>query len=189
MVLHAKVCGRLGDRRHNIVKSPLFGAGFFAFGGKIGALDAEASWWGALPATASGSGWLCPEGYGSGTTTYGYGAGNDLLQTMTVNGTVTQTIGYTADGRMASFSPGIASPGGQLITALNYNQDAQLSVVDAGSTTLASYHCNRFWGNGFEQRVLKASRVARGRFISMGRVECCWRRRISWVLRRLIPSI
>ena len=88
---------------------------------------------------------------GSGTTTYGYGAGNDLLQTMSVSGTVTQTIGYTADGRMASFSPGIASPGGQLITALNYNQDAQLSSVDAGSTTLASYTYN-----GFGQRVLKA---------------------------------
>ena len=91
---------------------------------------------------------------GSGTTTYGYGAGNDLLQTM--SGTVTQTIGYTADGRMTSFSPGVQSPSGQLTTALNYNQDAQLSAVDAGSTTLASYHCNRFWGNGFGQRVLKA---------------------------------
>ncbi len=93
---------------------------------------------------------------GSTTTTYGYGAGNDLLQTMSVSGSVTQTIGYTADGRMASFSPGIASPGGQLITALNYNQDAQLSAVDAGSTAVASYHCNRFMGNGFGQRVLKA---------------------------------
>ena len=70
---------------------------------------------------------------------------------MSVSGSVTQTIGYTADGRMASFSPGIASPGGQLITSLSYNQDAQLSAVDAGSTTLASYTYN-----GFGQRVLKA---------------------------------
>lgn len=46
---------------------------------------------------------------------------------------------------------GIEAPGGQLITALNYNQDAQLSAVDAGSTTLASYTYN-----GFGQRVLKA---------------------------------
>jgi hypothetical protein len=30
---------------------------------------------------------------------------SDLLQTMSVGGSVTQTIGYTADGRMASFSP------------------------------------------------------------------------------------
>ena len=51
---------------------------------------------------------------GPTTTTYGYGTGNDLLQTMSVGGSVTQTIGYTADGRMASFSPGMASPGGQL---------------------------------------------------------------------------
>ena len=33
MVLHAKVCGRLGDRRHIHAKSPLFGAGFFVLGG------------------------------------------------------------------------------------------------------------------------------------------------------------
>jgi RHS repeat-associated protein len=46
---------------------------------------------------------------------------------------------------------GIEAPGGQLITALSYNQDAQLSAVDAGSTTLASYTYN-----GFGQRVLKA---------------------------------
>ena len=63
---------------------------------------------------------------GTTTTTYGYGTGNDLLQTLSVNGTVTQTIGYTADGRMASFSPGLQSPGGQNTTALSYNQDGQL---------------------------------------------------------------
>jgi hypothetical protein len=36
MVLHAKVCGRLGDRRHNSqAKSPLFGAGFLCFGAPV----------------------------------------------------------------------------------------------------------------------------------------------------------
>ena len=88
---------------------------------------------------------------GSTTTTYGYGAGSDLLQTMSVGGSVTQTVGYTADGRMASFSPGLQSPSGQVTTALSYNQDAQLSAVNDGTQVVASYIYN-----GFGQRVLKA---------------------------------
>jgi len=91
------------------------------------------------------------ETLGSTTTTYGYGTGNDLLQTMSMNGTVTQTIGYTADGRMASFSPGLQSPGGQVTTALSYNQDGQLSAANDGSEVVGTYTYN-----GFGQRVVKA---------------------------------
>ena len=71
------------------------------------------------------------------TTSYGYGSANDLLTTESVSGTTTQTIGYTADGRMASFSPGIQAPGGQYITSLSYNQDARLSAVNAAGGALA----------------------------------------------------
>ena len=88
------------------------------------------------------------ETLGTTTTTYGYGTGNDLLQTISVGGTVTQTIGYTADGRMASFSPGLQSPGGQNTTALSYNQDGQLSAANSGSEAVGSYTYN-----GFGQRV------------------------------------
>lgn len=54
-------------------------------------------------------------------TTYSYGDGNDLLATLSVGVVTTQTIGYTADGRINSLSPGIESPGGQYITSLSYN--------------------------------------------------------------------
>ena len=88
------------------------------------------------------------ETLGTTTTTYGYGTGNDLLQAISVGGTVTQTIGYAADGRMASFSPGLQSPGGQNTTALSYNQDGQLSAANSGSEAVGSYTYN-----GFGQRV------------------------------------
>jgi hypothetical protein len=87
------------------------------------------------------------------TINYGYGTGNDLLATKSVGGTVMQTIGYTADGRMASFSPGIQALGGQYITSLSYNQDAQLAAVNAGSTALANYTYD-----AFEQRCLRHQR-------------------------------
>ena len=87
---------------------------------------------------------------GATTTNYGYGSGSDLLATTSVGGVATQAIGYTADGRIASLNPGIQAPGGQFITSLSYNQDAQLSAVNAGSGALASYAYD-----GFGQRIVK----------------------------------
>jgi hypothetical protein len=39
---------------------------------------------------------------------------------------------------MASLSPGIQSPGGHYITSLSYNQDGQMSAVNAAGGALAS---------------------------------------------------
>lgn len=85
------------------------------------------------------------------TTHYGYNPASDLLTNESVGGTVTQTIGYTADGRIGSLSPGIQAPGGQYITSLSYNQDARLSAVNASSGALASYTYD-----GFGQRLIKS---------------------------------
>jgi RHS repeat-associated protein len=87
---------------------------------------------------------------GSTTTSYGYGSGSDQLAMISVGGVTTQAIGYTADGRIASLNPGIQAPAGQYITSLSYNQDAQLSAVNAGSGALASYTYD-----GFGQRLIK----------------------------------
>lgn len=81
---------------------------------------------------------------GGVTTAYGYGTANDLLTSESVGGVQTQAIGYTADGRMNSFSPGIQAPGGQYITSLSYNQNARLSGVNAASGALASYTYDGF---------------------------------------------
>ncbi len=87
---------------------------------------------------------------GSANMSYGYGTGSDLLTSLSVGGTVLQTIGYTADGRIASLNPGIQAPAGQYITSLSYNQDGRLTSVNAGAGTLASYIYD-----GFEQRLIK----------------------------------
>jgi len=87
---------------------------------------------------------------GAVTTNYGYGTGSDLLSTQSVGGTVTQMIGYTADGRMASLNPGVQAPGGQYITAISYNQDARLASVNSAGGTPASYTYD-----GFGQRLVK----------------------------------
>ncbi|MGA3133378.1 MAG: hypothetical protein ABSD59_21495, partial [Terracidiphilus sp.] len=97
---------------------------------------------------------------GTATTNYGYGAGNDLLSTLSVGGVATQAIGYTADGRMASFNPGIQAPGGQFVTSLSYNQDARLAAVNSGSGSLASYTYD-----GFGQRRFKTISSSNGEFI------------------------
>jgi acetyl-CoA C-acetyltransferase len=44
------------------------------------------------------------ETLGATTTNYGYGTGSDQLATISMRGVVTQAIGYTADGRIASHS-------------------------------------------------------------------------------------
>jgi hypothetical protein len=67
---------------------------------------------------------------------------------LSVGGVTTQTLGYTADGRMAAFNPGIESPGSQCTTSLSYNQDAQLAAVNASNGALASYTYD-----GFGQRL------------------------------------
>jgi RHS repeat-associated protein len=103
------------------------------------------------------------ETHGSMTTDYGYGSGNDLLATLTVSGITTQTIGYTADGRMATFNPGIESPGSELITSLSYNQDARLAAVNAGTDALASYTYD-----GFGQRLVKTISSTRGNIYQYG---------------------
>lgn len=71
------------------------------------------------------------------TTTYGYGTGNDLLQTLSVGGVQTRTIGCTADGSIRSLSPGIQASGGQYISSRSYNQDARLAAVNAAGSALA----------------------------------------------------
>jgi hypothetical protein len=100
---------------------------------------------------------------GGVTTGYGYGTGNDLLATTSVGGITTQTIGYTADGRMSSLSPGIQAPGGQFITSLSYNQNARLSAVDSSNGALASYTYD-----GFGQRLLKTVSASYGEIYQYG---------------------
>ncbi len=91
------------------------------------------------------------ETLGMVTTSYGYGAHNNQLLTLTVNGIVTQNIGYTADGNSNSFNPGIMSPDHALITSLDYNQAGQLAAVMSGSDALAQYTYD-----AFGQRLVKA---------------------------------
>jgi RHS repeat-associated protein len=100
---------------------------------------------------------------GSANMSYGYGTGSDLLATLSVGGTVMQTIGYTADGRIASLNPGIQAPTGQYITSLSYNQDGRLTSVNAGAGTLASYIYD-----GFEQRLIKTVSGSYGEIYQYG---------------------
>ena len=100
---------------------------------------------------------------GSTTTNYGYGSGSDQLATISVGGVATQAIGYSADGRIASLNPGIQAPGGQSITSLSYNQDAELSAVNAGSGALASYTYD-----GFGKRLIKTVSGSYGEIYQYG---------------------
>ena len=75
----------------------------------------------------------------------------------------TQAIGYTADGRIASLSPGIQAPGGQYITSLSYNQDARLAAVNASGGALASYTYD-----GFGQRLIKTVSGSYGEIYQYG---------------------
>jgi len=74
-----------------------------------------------------------------------------------------QAVGYTSDGRMASLNPGIQTPDSQYITSLSYNQDAQLSAVNAGSGSLASYTYD-----GFGQRLVKTVSGSYGEIYQYG---------------------
>lgn len=100
---------------------------------------------------------------GSATMSYGYGTGSDRLATLSAGGTVLQTIGYTADGRIASLNPGIQAPAGQYITSLSYNQDGRLAAVNAGDDVLASYTYD-----GFEQRLRKTMSGSYGEIYQYG---------------------
>jgi RHS repeat-associated protein len=100
--------------------------------------------------TYDGDGNQLTQALGATTTSYGYGSGSDQFATISVGGVVTQAIGYTADGRIASLNPGIQTPNSQYITSLSYNQDARLAAVISGSGSLASYIYD-----GFGQRIVK----------------------------------
>ncbi|MGB7265888.1 MAG: RHS repeat-associated core domain-containing protein, partial [Terracidiphilus sp.] len=108
--------------------------------------------YGSLGYTYDGDGNQLTQALGATSTSYGYGTGSDQLATISVGGVTTQAIGYSTDGRIASLNPGIQAPAGQYITSLSYNQDAQLSAVNAGSGALASYSYD---GNGM--RVVKST--------------------------------
>jgi RHS repeat-associated protein len=87
---------------------------------------------------------------GSANMSYGYGTGSDLLTSLSAGGTVVQTIGYTADGRISSLNPGIQAPTGQYITSLSYNQDG------------------RYIYDGFEQRLIKTVSGSYGEIYQYG---------------------
>ena len=105
----------------------------------------------------------CDKHEPSTRTKYGYGAGSGLLATLSLGGVQTQAIGYTADGRIASLSPGIQAPGGQTITSLSYNQDAQLAAVNASGGALASYTYD-----AFGQRLVKTISGTTGNIYQYG---------------------
>ena len=100
---------------------------------------------------------------GSANMSYGYGTGSDLLASLSMGGTVVQTIGYTADGRIASMNPGIQAPAGQYITSLSYNQDGRFTSVNTAGGTLASYIYD-----GFEQRLIKTVSGSYGEIYQYG---------------------
>ena len=126
-------------------------------------LSAASGGYGSFGFTYDGDGNQLSQTLGATTTNYGYGSGSDLLATISVGGVITQAIGYTADGRIASLNPGIQAPGGQYITSLSYNQDARLSAVNAGSGALASYTYD-----GFGQRLIKTVSGSYGEIYQYG---------------------
>jgi RHS repeat-associated protein len=126
-------------------------------------LSAATGEYGSFGFTYDNDGNRLSQTFGGVTTNYGYGTGNDLLQTISMGGITTQTIGYTADGRMASFTPGIESPGSQYITSLSYNQDAQLAAVNSSNGALANYTYD-----GFGQRLLKTISSTYGEIYQYG---------------------
>jgi RHS repeat-associated protein len=126
-------------------------------------LSAATGGYGSFGFTYDNDGNRLSQTFGTVTTGYGYGTGNDLLATISVGGITTQTIGYTADGRMSSLSPGIQAPGGQFITSLSYNQNARLSAVDSSNGALASYTYD-----GFGQRLIKTVSSTYGEIYQYG---------------------
>jgi RHS repeat-associated protein len=126
-------------------------------------LNQASGGYGGFGFTYDGDGNQLSQTHGSTTTNYGYGSGSDLLATISVGGVQTQAIGYTADGRIASLSPGIQAPGGQTITSLSYSQDARLSAVNASGGALASYTYD-----GFGQRLIKTVSASYGEIYQYG---------------------
>jgi RHS repeat-associated protein len=126
-------------------------------------LSGAAGGYGSLAYTYDNDGNRLSQTHGIETTSYGYGTGSDLLATLSVGGVQTQAIGYTADGRISSLSPGIQAPGGQYITSLSYNQDARLSAVNAAGGALASYTYD-----GFGQRMIKTVSGSYGEIYQYG---------------------
>ena len=126
-------------------------------------LSAAAGGYGSFGYTYDLDGNRVSQTHGIETTNYGYGSGSDLLATLSAGGVQTQAIGYTADGRIASLSPGIQAPGGQTITSLSYSQDARLSAVNASGGALASYTYD-----GFGQRLIKTVSASYGEIYQYG---------------------
>jgi RHS repeat-associated protein len=126
-------------------------------------LSAAAGGYGSFGYTYDLDGNRVSQTHGIETTNYGYGSGSDLLATLSAGGVQTQAIGYTADGRIASLSPGIQAPGGQTITSLSYNQDARLAAVNASGDALASYTYD-----GFGQRLIKTVSSSYGEIYQYG---------------------
>jgi RHS repeat-associated protein len=76
----------------------------------------------------------------------------------------TQTIGYTADGRIQTLNPGIQAPGGEFITELIYDWDGRLYAPWAGSQgELATYEYD-----GFGQRAVKRISSTTGEIYQYG---------------------
>jgi len=126
-------------------------------------LSTAAGGYGSFAYTYDNDGNRLSQTHGIETTNYGYGAGSGLLATLSLGGVQTQAIGYTADGRIASLSPGIQAPGGQTITSLSYNQDAQLAAVNASGGALASYTYD-----AFGQRLVKTISGTTGNIYQYG---------------------
>ncbi|HEU5352163.1 MAG TPA: Ig-like domain repeat protein [Terracidiphilus sp.] len=126
-------------------------------------LSSAAGGYGAFSYTYDKDGNRLTQTQGTETTTYGFGTASDLLATLSVGGTQTQAVGYSADGRIATLSPGIQAPGGQSITSLSYNQDGRLSAVNASGGALASYTYN-----AFGQRLIKTISGTTGEIYQYG---------------------
>ncbi|HEU5352160.1 MAG TPA: hypothetical protein VFU55_11240 [Terracidiphilus sp.] len=99
-------------------------------------LSSAAGGYGSFAYTYDKDGNRLTQTHGTETTTYGYGTANDLLATLSVGGTQTQAVGYSADGRIASLNPGIQAPGGQSITSLSYNLGCSIPFLHATSRRL-----------------------------------------------------
>jgi len=102
-------------------------------------LNSAAGGYGSLVYTYDQVGNRLTEKRGTVTTNYGYTANTDLLKTLTIGTTTTETYGYTAAGNINNFNPGIMGAGSNPITSLTYNQANRLAKVLAGTSNVAAY--------------------------------------------------
>jgi len=102
-------------------------------------LNSAVGGYGSLVYTYDQVGNRLTEKRGTVTTNYGYTANTDLLRTLTIGTTTTETFGYTAAGNINNFNPGIMGAGSSPITSLTYNQANRLATVLAGTSNAAAY--------------------------------------------------